>query len=164
MKKIYYFKNEQIKSQTLFVIDEKGRALGEMSKDEALKRAKEDGKDLVLINFKANPPLAKIIEFGKFLYQIKKKTKRQKQKELKEIRISFNISDHDWETKKNQLLKFLNKGHRVRLTLVLEGRENLFKKEAGDKLNKFAESIDARIEAPLKSQGNTLFIQFLPKK
>jgi len=163
MKKFFrYFKNEEIRSEKLFVIDEKGKRLGEISKMDAIKKAKEEDKDLVLISAHLNPPIAKIIEYGKFLYQQSKKKKKQKQKELKEIKISFNISEHDLETKKNRFKKFLSKGHQVRLTMVLHGRENMFKDEAVNKLKKFAETLEAKVETPLKVQGNTLFIQFSP--
>ncbi len=159
-----YFKNEEIRANHLLVIDEEGKRLGEMSKEEALKRAQEQSKDLVLIAWQTRPPIAKIIEYGKFIYQQQKKEKkkRKKQKELKEVRISFNISDHDLETKKRQIQKFLAKGHHVRLTMMLRGRENIFKKEASQRLQEIAESLGAKIEIPVRIQGNVVQVQFSP--
>jgi len=159
-----FFKNEEIRASRLLVINEKGKKLGEMSKDEALQRAQEEGKDLVLITWQTNPPIAKIIEYGKFIYQQQKKEKRKKkkQKELKEVRISFNISEHDLETKKKQIRKFLAKGHHVRLTMMLRGRENIFKKEAAQRLEEVARSLGVKIEIPVKIQGNVIQVQFAP--
>jgi len=159
-----YFKNEEIRASHLLVVDETGKRLGEMSKEKALDKAREQGKDLVLIAWQARPPIAKIIEYGKFIYQQQKKEKKKqkKQKDLKEVRISFNISDHDLETKKRQVKKFLAKGHHVRLTMMLRGRENIFKKEASERLQDVAQSINAKIEMPVRIQGNVVQVQFSP--
>lgn len=160
-----YFRNEEIRANFLLVVDEEGKKVGEMSKAEALKLAEKEGKDLVLINWQVKPPIAKIIEYGKFLYQLKKKEKaRKKQKELKEVRISFNIGEHDLQTKRKQIEKFLTKGHRVRIFMFLRGRENVFKQEALAKIEEFARSFEgkAKIEIPPRIQGNVVSVQLAP--
>lgn len=159
-----YFKNEEIRANYLLVVDEKGKRLGEMSKDKALEEARRADKDLVLIAWQTKPPIAKIIEYGKFIYQQQKKEKKRqkKQKDLKEVRISFNISDHDLETKKRQVKKFLARGHHVRLTMMLRGRENIFKQEASERLRNIAEEMGAKIEIPVRIQGNVVQVQFSP--
>jgi len=79
MKKfLKFFKNEEIRSDWLFVVDEKGKKIGKLSKEEAIKMAQRENKDVVLVNFDASPPVAKIIEYGKFLYQQRKKEGKQK--------------------------------------------------------------------------------------
>ena len=157
-----FFKNEQIRAKQLLVINEQGKRLGEMSKEEALAKAKEQNKDLVLISFQTNPPISKIIDFGKFLYQQKKKSKKQKAKELKKIRISFNISDHDLETKKKQIREFLFKKHHVRLCMILRGRENIYKRESIQKMKQIADSLGVKIEIPVKIEGSIVSVQFAP--
>jgi len=158
----FYYKNEQIRVEKLFVVGSGGEKLGEMSRDQAINLAKQEGKDLILIGANANPPVAKIIEFGKFLYSQQKKEKKQKQKELKEVRISYNIGEHDLQVKIGHLNKFLAKGHHVRMAMILRGRENMFRNEAFGKMKTIANSIGATIEAPVKLQGNNISVQFAP--
>lgn len=158
----FYYKNEQIRVENMFVVGSKGEKLGLMGKEQALILAQQENKDLILIAPNAEPPVAKIIEFGKFLYSQQKKEKMTKQKELKEVRISYNIGDHDLEVKLNHLKKFLVKGHHVRLVMILRGRENMFRNEALEKMKKIALSIDAKIEVPAKIEGNNISVQLTP--
>lgn len=158
----FYYKNEQIRSEQMFVVGSKGEKLGLMSKNQALTLAKKEEKDLILIAPNVKPPVAKIIEFGKLLYSLQKKEKASKQKELKEVRISYNIGKHDLEVKLNHLKKFLSKGHHVRLTMVLRGRENMFRNEALEKMRQIALSIGSKIEVPAKIEGNNISVQLTP--
>jgi translation initiation factor IF-3 len=158
----FFYKNEQIREGELFVVGSDGEKLGVMSKEKALVLARDEGKDLILIGATAKPPVAKIIEFGKFIYSQQKKEKKQKQRELKEVRVSYNIGEHDLEVKINHLKKFLVKGHHVRMSLMLRGRENMFRNEAFEKMKTIADSVGATIEAPVKIQGNNISVQFAP--
>ena len=108
-----------------------------MSRNEALAAAEQAGLDLVEISPKANPPVAKIIDWGKYNYQrtkqLQKNRKNAKALELKQMRVGLKISDHDLEVKKNKVDKFLEAGHKVKYTLRYRGRE-LAHKDVGFKL------------------------------
>ena len=123
--------------------------------------------DLVQITEKVEPPVCKMMNYGKYLYQQEKKEKGTKKKtggELKGIRLSFNISQHDLETRVNQAEKFLRQGNKVRIELRLRGREKALADFAKEKMNKFLELLGNltpyKIERELKreSQGLTMII------
>lgn len=109
------------------VIDEEGKQLGVLSRNEALQLAEEQGLDLVEISPDADPPVAKIVDWGKFNYQRTKQQQKNKRAakslELKQIRFGLKISDHDLGIKMRKATEFLNDGHKVKLTLVYRGRE-----------------------------------------
>ncbi|MCI2426469.1 translation initiation factor IF-3 [Candidatus Acetothermia bacterium] len=116
--------NSQIRARRVLVIDDTGVKLGEMTSDEALVIAKEKGLDLVEVTTTANPVVCKIIDYGKYRYQQeKRKRKLQQKRSLKELQFSIRIDDHDFETKLNQMRKFLLKGDKVRVTIFFRGRE-----------------------------------------
>lgn len=126
-KKTYWYTNEGIRAQELRVIGADGKQIGILSKQDALKEAKKAGLDLVQIAPKAKPPVAKIVEFGKFKYQEEKKLKEQKKKakntELKEIRLSPFIAAQDYRTRLARITGFLKGGHKVRAVVVFKGRQ-----------------------------------------
>jgi len=129
--------------------------------EEALKASKERGLDLIQITDKVSPPICKIMDLGKYLYiQEKKKKKSKKSGILKEIRIGFNISPHDLETKANLAEKFLNKGNKLKIDMRLRGREKALKNHATEKINNFLEMIKEKvpikIEKQLKKKGGNL--------
>jgi len=122
------------------VIDETGISLGVISRDEALKIAKERGLDLLEVNPAANPPVARIVDYGKYQYAQAKKERRaggHKQLELKNVQIRVKTSSHDLETKARQIQKFLQKGHQVRVHIYLRGREKAHMDLAEKKLKEF---------------------------
>ncbi len=129
--------NHQIRSATLRVIDNQGEQLGVLTKQEALKAAEEAGLDLVEVSPTADPPVARIVDWGKFNYQRMKqlqKTKRNtKVQDLKQMRYGLKIGTHDLEVKNGKVCSFLKDGHKVRITVVYRGRE-LAHKELGYKL------------------------------
>lgn len=134
------------------VIDENGQQLGIFPLEEALKIAKERGLDLVLVSEKAQPPVCKIIEYGKYLYWLQRKEKKiKKSVKVKGIRLSFNISLHDLETKVDQAFAFLKEGNKVKVEMILKGRESEFENLAKEKINKFLEMLKEKI--PIKSEG-----------
>lgn len=135
------FANNQIRAREVRVIDETGKQLGVMLLPDALREARERGLDLIQVTEKVEPPVCKIMEYGKYIYQERKKQKGQKPKggELKNIRLGFNISLHDMEVRTRQAEKFLNDGNKVRIELRLFGREKALGNFAKDKINQFLE-------------------------
>lgn len=127
VKKQYWRTNEQIPTGDLRVIGADGKQIGVLSKEKALKKAKEEGLDLVEIAPKAKPPVAKIIDFGKFKYQEEKKLKKAKKgsrtAELKEVRFSPFIGEADYKTRFDRVSKFLDEGDKVRVVVKFKGRQ-----------------------------------------
>jgi translation initiation factor IF-3 len=119
--------NEKIRAPQLRVITEDGSQLGIMSRNEALAEAERVGLDLVEISPQANPPVAKIVDWGKFNYQRTKQLQKNKRNarvsELKQIRVGLKISDHDLGVKAKKTQEFLEEGHKVKYSLVYRGRE-----------------------------------------
>jgi len=144
--------------------------LGVFNLEEALQLAKERNLDLVQVTEKVEPPVCKITDYGKYLYWQEKKERESKAKgvgELKGIRISFGISQHDLQTKANLAEKFLKKGNKIKLEMRLKGRENLFSNLAKEKINKFLEIlgnlIPIKIERELKKEFKS-FTMIIGKK
>lgn len=134
--------NRQIRAAELRLIDENGKQLGVVSFDEAARLAIERHLDLIQVTEKVDPPVCRLGDFGKYLYQEEKKNrgiKKQKGGEVKGIRLTFNISDHDLETRANQAKKFLEKGDLVRIELRLRGREKALQGFGKEKITKFME-------------------------
>ena len=129
--------NHRINARELRVISETGEQLGILTKHEALDRARELGMDLVEISPHANPPVAKIMDFGKYQYQQQKKEKESKKSQViikvKEIKLRPNIDQHDFDTKLNQSREFLVKGNKIKLSIQFRGRE-VVHKELGKKV------------------------------
>lgn len=143
---------------------------GVYSFTEALKMAQEQGMDLVEISPKADPPVCKIIDYNKFLYEKKKKEKEQKAKskqaELKEIRFTPNTDDHDFDFKAKHAEKFLMDGHKVKCFVQFKGRSILFQNRGELILLKFAERLAevGSLESMPKMEGRRMFAMFTPKK
>ena len=138
--------NEAIRAPELRVIDAEGKQLGVLSRAEALRLAGEEGLDLVEISADATPPVAKIIDWGKFNYQrtkLQQKNKRtSKTLDVKQMRLGLKIGEHDMQTKLGKVVKFLEAGHKVKITVFFRGRE-LAHKDIGFKL---ADTIIARMK------------------
>ena len=119
--------NEEIKAKEVRVVGVEGEAIGIMSSDEALKLAYDKGYDLVLMAPQAQPPVCRIMDYGKFRFERDKKEKEAKKKqqviELKEIQLSCRIDTHDFETKARHAQKFLESGNKVRVVMRFKGRE-----------------------------------------
>lgn len=161
--------NEQIRDKEVRLIGEDGEQLGIMSAKDAMKLAKEANLDLVKIAPAAKPPVCKIIDYGKYRYELARKEKESKKKQkvtdVKEIRLTPNIDDNDLNTKANQARKFITKGDKVKVALRFRGREMAH--TASSKLildNFFAKLEDvAIIEKPAKLEGRSM-IMFLTEK
>lgn len=158
--------NNQIRAKEVRVIDQSGKQLGVMPLADALKVAQERGLDLIQVTEKVEPPVCKIMEYGKYLYQEQKKQKKQIAKggELKNIRLGFNISSHDMEIRARQTEKFLKEGNKVRIELRLFGREKTLEDFAKGKMNQFleilAKTAPYKVERELKREprGLTMII------
>lgn len=161
--------NYQINYPEVRVIDETGKQIGVMPVEKAIGSAKEKGLDLVLITEKVNPPIAKMLDAGKFKYEQEKQLKKQKsgQKtiQLKEVRLTPNISEHDLEVRIKQAKKFIKDGDKVKLTLRIFGRNLQFADDKVKIINKVCDSLKdvAEIETPVKREINQ-YICFLKPK
>jgi len=159
--------NNRIRAKEVRLIDETGKQLGVLGLFEAIEKAKEKNLDLIQVTEKVEPPVCKIMDYGKYIYALKKKERaisHHKSGEMKGIRLTFNISDHDLETRVRQSEKFLKLGAKIRLEMKLVGREKAHQDFAKEKIKKFLEilnnSIPIKIERDLKkeSRGLTMII------
>lgn len=153
--------NNQIRVPEVRVIDETGEQLGIMRTQEALALAQERGLDMVEVSPLARPPVVKFIDFDKFRYHQKKLEQQQRKKvkkiEVKGIRLSLRISEHDMQIKAKQTTKFLEEGHKAQVSLMMRGREQAFADQGFQVIRKFLSFIpNHEIEAPAKKQGNTI--------
>lgn len=161
--------NEQIKVKEVRLISSEGEQLGVVSINEAREKAEEAGLDLVLIAPTAKPPVCKIIDYGKFRYELARKDKEAKKKqktiEIKEVRLSPNIDTNDLNTKVSSARKFLEKGNKVKVTLRFRGREMARMFKSKYILDDFAEALSevATIDKPSKAEGRSL-VMFLSAK
>ena len=157
--------NHRIRAREVRLIDETGKQLGVVVFEKALQMARECNLDLVQVTDKVEPPVCKIIDYGKYLYRLQKKEKEkktQKSTEIKGIRLRFNISPHDLETRARQAEKFLKKGNIVKIEMLLRGREKALGQFAREKMNHFVEILNERtpikIERDLKRAPNKLMM------
>ena len=159
--------NYQIRAKEIRLIDETGKQLGLVDLQKALQEAKERNLDLIQVTEKADPPVCKIMDYGKYLYQQQKKEKLGAKKqggEIKGIRISFNMAQHDLQVRARQAEKFLRIGNKVRVEMRLRGREKALGNVAREKINKFLEALKAltqyKTERELKREprGFTMII------
>ncbi len=147
------------------MIDEDDKQVGIVSLEQALKMSSERGLDLIQVTDKASPPICKLGDHGKYLYQLKKKEKkqsRQKGGEIKGVRIKFNTSIHDIETKANQAYKFLKQGNKIKIELRLRGRERALRQHAEEQIKKFVEILGNQVpietEQPPRRLPNILIL------
>jgi translation initiation factor IF-3 len=167
-EQVYVKANHQIRFPRVRVLGEYGDSLGEMSSNEALEKALEQGNDLVLVTEKAEPPVVKIIELSKYKYQLKKKTadtrKKSKTQELKELRFSPFMGEADWQVRNRKVREFLEKGNKVKLTLMFKGRQIVRKDLGYDVFEKiFTSNADVgKVSMPVKLIGKKLQAQLDP--
>src|SRR5580765_5143187 len=162
--------NDRIRAREIRVIGDEGEQIGIMPPFEALKMAREKNLDLVEISPTAQPPVCRIMDYGKFLYQQEKKEreakKHQKQIVVKEVKFRINVDDHDYETKKNHVLRFLDEGDKVKATIFFRGREMTrtgLGRQILERLIKDVES-ESIVEFRPRQEGNTLHAILAPKK
>lgn len=172
----YHYKHNQAKSAFQFrandfiripqvrVIDENGEHLGVMTTAEAKAKAAERGFDLVEVNPSAQPPVVKFLDYGQFKYEKEKELKKQKQAlkqiEVKGVRISNRIGAHDLEIRRAQTLKFLTEGNKVKVEIILRGRERQHAQLAIQTIREFIQSLRAqmgvKIEQSTTAQGGKI--------
>ena len=162
--------NEQIRDKEVRLIGPDGEQLGIMSAREAMAKAQEAELDLVKIAPQAKPPVCKIIDYGKYRYELARKEKeaRKKQKtiEIKEVRLSPNIDVNDLNTKVASARKFLTKGNKVKVSLRFRGREMAHMQASRYILEDFAKSLEdvAAIDKPIKQEGRSLTLFLMEKR
>ena len=162
--------NEQIRDKEVRLIGEDGEQLGVMPARDALQMAKDAELDLVKIAPTAKPPVCKIIDYGKYRYELARKEKEAKKKqkviEVKEVRLSPNIDTHDLSTKMGAARKFLEKGDKVKVTLRFRGREMAHMSKSRYILEDFAKELAdiAVIDKPSKVEGRSMVMFLTPKR
>ena len=158
--------NEQIRDKEVRLIGPDGEQLGIMSAKEAYFKAKDANLDLVKIAPTAKPPMCKIIDYGKYRYELARKAKEAKKKqktvETKEIRLSPNIDTNDLNTKVNQARKFLSKGAKVKVSLRFRGREMAHRDVGREILDSFYKELEdvSTVDKPAKMEGRSM-VMFL---
>ncbi len=163
-----YKTNEKIRFPEVRVIE--GLANGVYKTSDAIRDANKIGLDLVLISETANPPVCKAVDFTKFLYQEKQKEKEQKDKQakvvIKEIQLSPNIGEHDYETKKKHVIKFLSQGNKVKVSVFFKGRSIMFKDQGELVLAKMTTEVGeyGLPESLPKLMGKNMSLIVKPKK
>jgi len=161
--------NEEIRAKELRVIGTDGAQLGIMSRAEALELADEKKLDLVCISPKANPPVCKILDYGKYKYELQKKEKeakkKQKSMQVKEIRLSTFIEDHDIMVKAKTGSKFLKDGDKLKVSLRFRGREKDYVARGMEVMNKFAEAVSevGSVDKKPNFEGRSLTMILTPK-
>ena len=155
--------NREIVAERIVVIDSDGSNLGEMSLIDGIKLANDKMLDLVEIVPKATPSVCKIIDFGKYRYQLQKKQhlvkKNQKKTELKEIRVRPNIAIGDYNTKLKKVREFIEAGNKVKISILFKGREQNFENLGHDLLNRFCKDTEeiASLDGKVVKEGRNLY-------
>jgi len=161
--------NEDITSPDVQLIDAEGENRGIVNTREALAEAQEQGLDLVLISPNANPPVAKMLDLGRFKYAAQKKAaetrKKQKVIEVKEVQMRPNIDTHDYDTKMKAVQRFLDDGDRVKVTMRFRGREMAHQELGMQLLIKVREQMEAlaKVESQPRSEGRQMVMVLAPK-
>ncbi|MEQ8209428.1 MAG: translation initiation factor IF-3 [Lacipirellulaceae bacterium] len=159
--------NESIRVSPLRVISDDGEQLGVITRDEALEKAREAGLDLVEVAPTEKPPVCRIMDFGKFKYQQKKRQNKGHvhQSKNKEIRLRPKIGQHDYETKRDRARKFLGARDKVICSVIFRGRENAHVEEGFKLVERLVEELEdvAKIEQPAKMAGRRIVMVLAPK-
>lgn len=162
--------NQQIRLPEILLIDESGNKVGITSTSEALQRAKDLDLDLVEVAPHLNPPVCKILDFGKYQYEQSKSApshshKRHKARDTKEIRLGLKIGENDLDIKSKKVSQFLSKGNKVKITIKFKGRENAYPNLGRDLIDKFLSTITELYtidKEPIK-QGRQMTMFISPK-
>jgi translation initiation factor IF-3 len=161
--------NEGIRVREVRLIDQTGQNVGVVATEEALKRAVEAGLDLVEISPDASPPVAKILDYGKYKYQEQKKAaearKRQKVVEIKEIKMRPSIDDHDYDVKMRAIKRFFEEGDKVKVTLRFRGRELAHQELGWEVLQRVKAETEpvAKVESEPRMEGRQMVMVLAPR-
>jgi translation initiation factor IF-3 len=162
--------NERIRAKEIRVIDDDGKQLGILSPFDALKIALEKNLDLVEVSPTAQPPVCRIMNYGKYLYQQNKKAheakKNQRMIQVKEVKFRPMTDDHDYNFKKNNIVRFLEEGDKAKASVMFRGREMAHKEIGRQLLSRLIEELNeqAVVEGNPRMEGNHLFVIFAPRK
>ena len=162
--------NHQINSPEIRLISSTGSQLGIFSSKEALKLAEAEGLDLVMISHRSNPPVCKIIDYGKYKFIQEKKAKEARKKQhhitLKEVKMRYKIDEHDYKVRINQAYRFLEAGDKVKATITFKGREIQHTNLALELLKKMAKDLEqlADIQQSPSKDGKQIIMILSPKK
>lgn len=160
--------NERIRIREVRLIDENGEQVGVVPTADALQIARERGLDLVEVAPNANPPVARLMDYGKYRYEESRKErearKKQKQAQVKEIRFTPNIDDHDLETKVRHARKFLTSGDKVKVSVRFRGRQNLHRDLGRDLLLRVIDMLEdiAQVDQMPRSEGRDMSMMLSP--
>lgn len=161
--------NYEINEASCRIIDNDGKVLGIMSSADAVKIAESKDLDLVLIAPQAQPPVAKIMDYGKYRFEQQKKEKEARKNqhvvEIKEIRLSLNIGQHDFDTKVGHAEKFLKEGNRVKVSIRFRGRERAHANMGNETMDRFAQALAefGTVDKPAKMEGRGMQMFLAPK-
>ncbi|GAA0475797.1 translation initiation factor IF-3 [Alkalibacterium sp. s-m-22] len=161
--------NDRIRANEVRLIGKDGEQIGVVQRKEALRLAEEANMDLVLVSPNAKPPVARVMDYGKYRYEQQKKErearKNQKVVNIKEIRLSPTIDDHDFDTKLRNARKFLEKGDKVKVSIRFRGRAITHKDIGREVLERMAEKASdiSQVESKAKMDGRSMFLMLAPK-
>ena len=162
--------NERIKYPNLRVVDSDGSQLGVISREQALEVSKDRELDLVLVSEKADPPVCRIMNYGKFKFEQEKKAKEAKKKshqtEVKEVKMRYKIDEHDYQVRIGQATRFLKAGDKVKCTVIFRGREIQHTNLAETLLARMAKVLEeqAEIQQAAKREGRNMIMFLTPRK
>lgn len=159
--------NQQIRALQVKLIDDQGNLLGIMPTEEAFQLAHDKGLDLIEVSPKEEPPVVRILHYGKFKYDQEKKKQKSKPKKTttKGIRITLNMGAHDLETREKQARKFITEGNRVQIEIILKGRERMHNGRAFDQVRGFVECLTdiSNVSLPVTKKQQKIFTLIEPK-
>jgi translation initiation factor IF-3 len=162
--------NEKIRAKEIRVIGSSGGQLGIMAPETALKMAEEEGLDLVEVAPEAAPPVCRIMDFGKYRYQLNKKAqesrKKQKQIVVKEVKFRPKTEEHDYQFKKNNISRFISKENKVKVSVMFRGRENQHREIGQRILDRIRTELEevAVVESGPRLEGPLLYMMMAPKR
>lgn len=151
--------NDQIRVRQVRLIGSDGDQIGIVDTRDAIQRARDEDLDLVMVGEAAQPPVAKLLDYGKYRYELqqqeKEARKRSRQQEMKAIKFRVKIEDHDYETKVNHIRRFLKAGHKVRVTIMFRGRERTHPELGQELLNRVSQDVSeiAIVDSPPSLAG-----------
>jgi len=160
--------NDQIRVRQVRLIGADGQQQGIVDTREAIRRAREEHLDLVLVGENAQPPVAKMLDYGRYRYELqqqaKEARKRSRQQEMKSIKFRVKIENHDYETKVNHIRRFLKGGHKVRVVIMFRGRERTHPELGQDILNRVAKDVSelAVVDSPPSISGMDMNMTLRP--
>ncbi|HEY9636959.1 MAG TPA: translation initiation factor IF-3 [Coleofasciculaceae cyanobacterium] len=162
--------NERIRFPKIRAIDIDGTQLGILSPQEALRIAEEKELDLVLVSDKADPPVCRIMDYGKYKFEQEKRAREARKKQhtadVKEVKMRYKIEDHDYQVRVNQAVRFLKDGDKVKATITFRGREIQHSDLAEDLLKRMAIDLQevAEVQQAPKREGRNMMMLLSPKK